>query len=220
MPFRPCPSGCGRFLSADDGNDRCLQCLGIQHAEDASRRYSSRPRRSSTSCPGTMHHPSLPPWPGLSLPVAMGALLRPPELLRPRLNRPILPVASRVRFGDDIPPHAPLASPAWDPACLAGSRAQFDLSFSLTALPATAVGQARASPHGQHCSCLVHQPAGRYTITLHVTARPSSSPLESHTVQVTASCSHPGEAQSWVPTLSHDSSHSPESGDSIPRRSG
>ncbi len=27
MPFRPCPSGCGRFLSADDGNDRCLQCL-------------------------------------------------------------------------------------------------------------------------------------------------------------------------------------------------
>ncbi len=27
MPFRPCPSGCGRFLSADDGHDRCLQCL-------------------------------------------------------------------------------------------------------------------------------------------------------------------------------------------------
>ncbi len=35
MPFRPCPSGCGRLLSADDGHDRCLQCLGIQHAEDA-----------------------------------------------------------------------------------------------------------------------------------------------------------------------------------------
>ncbi len=35
MPFRPCPSGCGRFLSADDGHDRCLQCLGLQHAEDA-----------------------------------------------------------------------------------------------------------------------------------------------------------------------------------------
>ncbi len=29
--------------------------------------------------------------------------------------RPILSVATRVRFGDDIPPHAPLASPAWDP---------------------------------------------------------------------------------------------------------
>ncbi len=28
-------SGCGRFLSADDGHDRCLQCLGFQHAEDA-----------------------------------------------------------------------------------------------------------------------------------------------------------------------------------------
>ncbi len=33
MPFRPCPLGCGRFLSADDGHDRCLQCLGIQHTE-------------------------------------------------------------------------------------------------------------------------------------------------------------------------------------------
>ncbi len=31
MPFRLCPSGCGRFLSADDGHDRCLQC----HAEAA-----------------------------------------------------------------------------------------------------------------------------------------------------------------------------------------
>ncbi len=69
-------------------------------------------------------------------------------------------------------------------------------AFSLTAVPATAVGQARASPHGQHCGGLVHQAAGRYTITLHVTARPPSPPLESHAVQVTARCSHPGEAQS------------------------
>ncbi len=35
MPFRPCPSGCGRFLSAEDGHDRCLQCLGRRHAEAA-----------------------------------------------------------------------------------------------------------------------------------------------------------------------------------------
>ncbi len=35
MLFRPCPSGCGRFLSADDGHDRCLQCLGRRHAEAA-----------------------------------------------------------------------------------------------------------------------------------------------------------------------------------------
>ncbi len=176
-----------------------------------------------------MHHPPLPPGPGLCLPVAVGALLRPPEPLRPRPNRhigrcveplagerrpprpsqapsrpgnrrsgpdagnpemlefalsqetartapllppvegreenllfrfvsvpplvqgpavptfskkeqisfppgsqvhgttvcdalpphsrprPILPVAKRVRFGDDIPPHAPLASPVRDP---------------------------------------------------------------------------------------------------------
>ncbi len=51
------------------------------------RRYSSRPRQSSTSCPGVMHHPPLPPGPGLSLPVTVGALLHPPELLRPRPNR-------------------------------------------------------------------------------------------------------------------------------------
>ncbi len=35
MPFRPCPLGCGRFLSTDDGHDRCLRCLGLQHAEAA-----------------------------------------------------------------------------------------------------------------------------------------------------------------------------------------
>ncbi len=35
MPFHPCPSGCGRFLSVDDGHDRCLQCLGRRHAEAA-----------------------------------------------------------------------------------------------------------------------------------------------------------------------------------------
>ncbi len=35
MPFRPCPAGCGHLLSADDGHDRCLQCLGFQHTEDA-----------------------------------------------------------------------------------------------------------------------------------------------------------------------------------------
>ncbi len=70
------------------------------------------------------------------------------------------------------------------------------LDVSLAAVPATAVGQARASPHGQHCGGLVYQPAGGYTITPHVTARPPSPPLESHAVQVTACCSHPGAAQS------------------------
>ncbi len=68
-------------------------------------------------------------------------------------------------------------------------------AFSLAAVPATAVGQAHASPHGQHCGGLVYQPAGGYTITPHVTARPPSPPLESHAVQVTACCSHPGAAQ-------------------------
>ncbi len=39
------------------------------------------------TCPGVMYHPPLPPGPGLSFPVAMGALLRPPELLHPKPNR-------------------------------------------------------------------------------------------------------------------------------------
>ncbi len=33
-------------------------------------------------------------------------------------------------------------------------------AFNLAAVPATAVGQARASPHGQHCGGLVYQPGG------------------------------------------------------------
>ncbi len=33
MPFHPCPLGCGRFFSSVDSHNRCLQCLGIQHAE-------------------------------------------------------------------------------------------------------------------------------------------------------------------------------------------
>ncbi len=61
----------------------CQHCTGC--LPSSSWWYSSRPRRSSTSC--MTHRPPLPPGTGLSLPVAVGALLRPPELLRPRLNR-------------------------------------------------------------------------------------------------------------------------------------
>ncbi len=67
---------------------------------------------------------------------------------------------------------------------------------SLMAVPATAVGQAHISSHGQHRGCLVHQPVGRYTIKPHVTARPPSPTLESHAAQITACCPHPGETQS------------------------
>ncbi len=48
-----------------------------------------------------MHHPPLPPGPGLSLPIAVGALLRPPELLHPRpnlyLGRRVEPLAGERR---------------------------------------------------------------------------------------------------------------------------
>ncbi len=33
MPFHPCVSG--RYLAPGDGNDRCLKCLGVKHAEAA-----------------------------------------------------------------------------------------------------------------------------------------------------------------------------------------
>ncbi len=35
MSYHPCISGCGRSLAPQDGHDRCLTCLGIQHAEEA-----------------------------------------------------------------------------------------------------------------------------------------------------------------------------------------
>ncbi len=35
MSYHPCVSGCGRFLAPQDGHDRCLTCLGIQHAKEA-----------------------------------------------------------------------------------------------------------------------------------------------------------------------------------------
>ncbi len=35
MASRSCVSGCGHFLASSDGHDRCLSCLGYQHAESA-----------------------------------------------------------------------------------------------------------------------------------------------------------------------------------------
>ncbi len=35
MASRSCVSGCGRFLASSDGHDRCISCLGFQHAEAA-----------------------------------------------------------------------------------------------------------------------------------------------------------------------------------------
>ncbi|KAI2665879.1 Transposon Ty3-G Gag-Pol polyprotein [Labeo rohita] len=35
MAFRPCVTGCGSFLTSVDGHERCLTCLGREHAEAA-----------------------------------------------------------------------------------------------------------------------------------------------------------------------------------------
>ncbi len=91
---------------------------------------------------------------------------------------------------------------------------------SLAAVSATAVRQACVGLYGQHCGCVVHQPDGGYTITPHVTARPPSPPLESHAAQVAARCPYSRGSSIVRPMRSHNSSLSPENGDSIPRRSG
>ncbi len=73
-----------RFLDAPISQGG-LWATPSRASPSSSRQYSSRPRRSSTSCPGVIHHPPLPPGPGLS-PRRRG---HPPELLRPRPNRHI-----------------------------------------------------------------------------------------------------------------------------------
>ncbi len=81
---------------------------------------------------------------------------------------------------------------------------------SLTAVPATAVGQAHVSPHEQHCGCLIHQPVGRYTITSHVTARPPSPPLESHAVHIPGKLNSAADALSRQLTFPEDRRLHPE----------
>ncbi len=61
------------------------------------------------------------------------------------------------------------------------------------------------------------KPAVRYTITLHVTARPPSPPLESHCSSSHCTLFTSRGSSILRPTCSHDSSLSLESGDSIPR---
>ncbi len=89
---------------------------------------------------------------------------------------------------------------------------------SLAASPAAA-WLACVGPQGQHCGCLVHQPAGLPTITSHATTRPPSPPLESGLMQVAELPSTSWGSLIMQPTCSHDSSHSLENNDSIPRQS-
>ncbi len=56
------------------------------HREGFAQQFSAIQQQTEAiqhTCPGVMHHPPLPPGPGLSPPVAVGTLLRPPELLAP-----------------------------------------------------------------------------------------------------------------------------------------
>ncbi len=204
MPFHPCPSGCGRFLSADDGHDRCLQCLGFQHAEDAF-------VDDSCACCGRMSMTSLRSrlffLKGLAPSAATRAgffdssreppagtlgYLRVTVRASPPVTSPRTSYSSRsecpVRFPGDFagPSHgAPSISfgaPSEERMSIAASGDGFTSSED--------EGAVGLPPSG------VYQPVERYMITSYVTARPPSPPLESHAVQISERCPHPGEAQS------------------------
>ncbi|KAI2648080.1 hypothetical protein H4Q32_018083 [Labeo rohita] len=72
MSFQPCTSGCGSFLTPSDGHDRCLTCLGQEHAEMAfvdglcvhCERMSMAALRLRLSCSRRL--PSVPSWSGSS----------------------------------------------------------------------------------------------------------------------------------------------------------
>ncbi len=169
-----------------------VTALGLLHMRPLQHWLHSRVPRWAWRC-GTLRvgisqqcHRSLSPWTDL-------AFLRTGVPLEQVSRHTVVTTdASSTGWGSTCNGQAPEPRLLWHINCLE----LWAVHLALLAVPATAVGQARASPHGQHCGGLVHQPAGRYTITPHVTARPPSPPLESHAVQVIACCSHPGAAQS------------------------
>ncbi len=88
------------------------------------------------------------------------------------------------------------------------------------AVPASAARQACVGPHGQHCGCLVHQPAGRSTITPHITARPPSRPLVWSQTRLKSLSSVRVAGELVQLTHSRERSRSLENSDSIPKQSG
>ncbi len=239
----------------------------------SSRRYSNRPRWSSTSCPGVMHHPLLPSGPVLSLPVAVGALLRPPELLRPRPNRHIgrcveplagerRPPVKRISFlGVELDSVSMTARLTEERAqavlnCLSSFRGrnvvplkQFQrlLGHMASAAAVTPLGLLHMRPlqhwlhfPGPEVGMAPRYTASRYPPAVSVLPQPLDRPCLSKgrgapRTSVPAYCCHssPAISSSGVtrssshcvlftsrgssivrPTRSHDSSRSPESGDS------
>ncbi|KAL0199320.1 hypothetical protein M9458_007860, partial [Cirrhinus mrigala] len=55
MSLRPCASGCGSFLASLDGHDRCLTCLGREHAEAAFTDGTKSLSRQGFSAAATRH---------------------------------------------------------------------------------------------------------------------------------------------------------------------
>ncbi len=251
MPFRPCPSGCDRSLSADYGHDRCLQCLGFQHAEDAfvddscacCGRMSMISLRSRLSFMKGLA-PSAATRAGLSASRGSpaGALgdLRVTVRASPPGTPPgpLTPHAANIRpvpewFRWSCPNEAPSISfgcisffpevheeltKSWmapfhgqkplvrllHPHYWTGPRLLWNNNCLELWAVHLALWQFRPLLLGKHMLVRTDNTAavsyinwlGGIRSTPHVTARPPSPPLESHAVQVTARCSHPGEAQS------------------------
>ncbi len=78
----------------------------------------------------------------------------------------------------------------------------------------TLTRRARTGLYGQHCDRCVHQPTRWSTLPSHVATRPPPPPLQSEASEVASRHS----CLTGQPTSCHEL-RSPESGDSIPRRS-
>ncbi len=220
-----------------------------------------------------MHHPLLPSGPVLSLPVAVGALLRPPELLRPRPNRHIgrcveplagerRPPVKRISFlGVELDSVSMTARLTEERAqavlnCLSSFRGrnvvplkQFQrlLGHMASAAAVTPLGLLHMRPlqhwlhfPGPEVGMAPRYTASRYPPAVSVLPQPLDRPCLSKgrgapRTSVPAYCCHssPAISSSGVtrssshcvlftsrgssivrPTRSHDSSRSPESGDS------
>ncbi len=145
MPFRPCPSGCDRSLSADDGHDRCLQCLGFQHTEDAF-------VDDSCACCGRMSMISLQSRlsfmkglaPSAATRAGLSASRGSPAGALGDLRVTVRALHSVWRHGSRCP------------ACLAGSRAQFDSATRFSSpgeLPSSTAFSRRRWQSGTPLSC-------------------------------------------------------------------
>ncbi len=158
---------------------------------------------------------SLSPWMDL-------AFLRAGELLE-QVSRHTVVTTDTSSTGWGATCNGQAASGLWTgaPTALAHQLPRaVDSASSLTAVPATAVGKARASPHGQHL--WLSRISTGWEVYDHTACHSSPDISSSGVTRSSSHCALSTSRGSSIvqPTNSHDSFSSPENGDSIPRRSG